>query len=266
MYVLDHAMNLVPLGVTGELYIGGDFVVRGYANRARLTAERFVPDPFSRKAGARMYRTGDLGRWLPEGALEFQGRKDDQLKVNGYRVELGEIEAVLVQHPAVKQSVATVVGRERGEARLVCYYIADRAVTEQELRAFLAQSLPAYMVPSTLMSIDTLPLNANGKVNRKGLPDPSGFEPDRASNHEPPRGELEEIIATAWADLLLLTDVSRTDNFTALGGNSLLATELIFRLRGQGVEAQLGAVVGTATFADLAASAHRSNSDQEVGS
>ena len=266
MYVLDHAMNPVPLGVTGELYIGGDCVVRGYANRPRLTAERFVPDPFGTKPGARMYRTGDLGRWLPEGALEFLGRDDDQLKVNGYRVELGEIEVVLVEHPAIKQSVAAVLGRERGEARLVGYYMADRHIPDQELRAHLAERLPAYMVPTTLMAIDTLPLNANGKVDRKALPDPGGFEPAGAGEYQPPMGAPEKIIAAAWEDLLYLDRAGRDDNFVALGGNSLLAVELAFRLRRQGIEVRLSDVLRPAALAELAASAGRSDSDREDGS
>jgi hydantoinase/carbamoylase family amidase len=255
MYVLDQAMNPVPLGVTGELYIGGDCVVRGYAGKPRLTAERFVPDPFSAKPGARMYRTGDLGRWLPEGALEFQGRRDDQLKVNGYRVELGEIESVLVEHPDVNQAVAAVVGGTGDQARLVGYYMTDTPISEKKLLAHLAERLPAYMVPSTLLAIDRLPLNANGKVDRKALPNPIGSAEDTAG--EPPEAGVETVVAQAWRESLYLDEVSRTDDFLTLGGNSLLATETVLRLRARGVEVSLADLMRGVTLADLAAGARQ---------
>ncbi|MFK0180546.1 amino acid adenylation domain-containing protein [Streptomyces xanthochromogenes] len=256
MYVLDHAMNPVPVGVPGELYIGGDCVVRGYANKPRLTAERFVPDPFASEPGARMYRTGDLGRWLPEGALEFLGRNDDQLKLNGYRVELGEIEAALVSHPAVRQSVAAVIGKERTSSRLVGYYTPELPVSDAELTAHLADRLPPYMVPSSLVEIDTLPLNANGKVDRKALPVPAGLDPEDGAALQAPRAGTELAVAAAWQDLLDLDEVWRGDNFLDLGGNSIIATQLVFRLRRQGVRVTVADVLRTATLADLAACAH----------
>ncbi|GHG93802.1 non-ribosomal peptide synthetase [Streptomyces lanatus] len=255
MYVLDHALNPVPLGVSGELYIGGDCVVRGYAGRARLTADRFVPDPFSEVPGARMYRTGDLGRWLPGGSLEFLGRDDDQLKVNGYRVELGEIEAALVAHPAVKQSVAAVIGKDRKTPRLVGYYIADEEIPERDLLAHLAERLPAYMLPGIMTRIDTLPLNANGKVDRKALPTPRALTEAAYDDRAVPRGERERTIAAVWQDLLYVEQVWRTDDFTALGGNSLLAVQLVFRLRFQGLEVSLADVLRPLPLADLAAAA-----------
>ncbi|MFY1671404.1 non-ribosomal peptide synthetase [Plantactinospora sp. WMMB334] len=254
MYVLDHALNPVPLGVTGELYIGGDCVVRGYAGRPRLTADRFMPDPFGARPGARMYRTGDLGRWLPEGALEFQGRRDDQFKVNGYRVELGEIESVLVGHPAVGRAVAAVVGDTSDQARLVGYYVPDTPVSEKDLLGYLAERLPAHLVPSTLLAIDTVPLNANGKVDRRALPKPAG--PTTAADERPPAGP-ETTVATAWRRFLYLDDVARTDVFPALGGNSLLGTQVVLWLREQGVEIQLADLMRGATLADLAAGAGR---------
>ncbi|KRD23275.1 non-ribosomal peptide synthetase [Streptomyces sp. Root264] len=255
MYVLDHALNPVPLGVTGELYIGGDCVVRGYANRPRLTADRFVPDPFGAAPGARMYRTGDLGRWLPGGTLEFLGRDDDQLKINGYRVELGEIEAALVAHPAVKQSVAAVIGRDQKVPRLVGYYMSDEDVPEQDVLAHLAERLPAYMVPGIVTRIATLPLNANGKVDRKALPTPRALATDAYDDRAMPRGERERTIAAAWQDLLYLDRIWRTDDFVTLGGNSLLALQVVFRLRRQGIEVSLADVMRPVTLADLAAGA-----------
>ncbi|MGW1954887.1 non-ribosomal peptide synthetase [Streptomyces sp. NPDC001920] len=255
MYVLDPALNPVPLGVTGELYIGGDCVVRGYAGRPRLTAEKFVPDPFSEAPGARMYRTGDLGRWMPGGALEFLGRDDGQLKVNGYRVELGEIEAALVAHPAVKQSVAAVIGTDQKTPRLVGYYMSDEEIDEQDLLAHLAERLPAYMVPGIMTRITTLPLNANGKVDRRALPTPRALAEAGYDGRAVPSGEAERAVAAVWQDLLYLDQVWRTDDFVTLGGNSLLAVQLVFRLRRQGIEVSLAEVMRPVTLADLAAGA-----------
>jgi amino acid adenylation domain-containing protein len=257
MYVLDHAMNPVPLGATGELYIGGACVVRGYANQPRLTAERFLPDPFSPVPGARMYRTGDLGRWLPSGNLEFQGRNDEQLKMNGYRIELGEIEAALVTHSAVRQSVAAVIGKEQKTPRLVCYYTTDEPVSGKELLEYLAGKLPTHMVPSTLMAIGTLPLNANGKVDRKALPVPPGLCARAPEGRPAGGGKLEQIIGEAWESLLYLDRVRPSDNFLALGGNSLLATQLTFRLRERGVEVGIEDILGSATLSDLVSCAKR---------
>jgi hydantoinase/carbamoylase family amidase len=256
MYVLDHALNPVPLGVTGELYIGGECVVRGYAGRPGLTADRFIPDPFSAKPGARMYRTGDLGRWLPEGALEFQGRRDQQLKVNGYRIELGEIESVLGGHPAITKSVATVAGGRNEPARIVGYYCAGAPVTEKDLLAYLAEQLPAYMVPATLMPIDRIPLNANGKVDRRALPNPA--TPATATTAERPHPGPETMIAEAWQRFLELDEVARSDEFPALGGNSLLATQVVRWLGERGVEVRLADLLRGADLAELAASARQS--------
>ncbi|MFI6685148.1 amino acid adenylation domain-containing protein [Streptomyces sp. NPDC050485] len=253
MYVLDAALNPVPVGVTGELYIGGACVVRGYAGRPGLTADRFLPDPYAAQPGARMYRTGDLGRWLPSGALDFLGRVDDQVKINGYRVEPGEVEVVLADHPAVTQAVAAVLGTERGSRRLVGYYVAGGPVTEAELHDHLAARLPEYLLPSTLMRIDAVPLNANGKVDRKALPHPRAEAARDGAGHQPPRTPLEELLTMAWEDLLDVKRVGRDDSFVALGGNSLLATQLTFRLQQLlGIEIELAAVLRARDLADLA--------------
>ncbi|MFI6644564.1 amino acid adenylation domain-containing protein [Streptomyces sp. NPDC050504] len=253
MYVLDEALNPVPTGVTGELYIGGACVVRGYAGRPALTAERFLPDPFSDEPGARLYRTGDLGRWLPGGALDFLGRVDDQVKINGYRVEPGEVEVALAEHPAVAQAVAAVVGEDRSTRRLVGYYVTGEAVTEEELRAYLAERLPEYLVPAHLMRIDAVPLNANGKVDRSALPRPRARAAADERVHRAPRTPLEELLAMAWEELLGVERVGRDDAFTALGGNSLLATQLAFRLqRSLGIEITLADVLRARDLAELA--------------
>ncbi|HEY0638938.1 MAG TPA: amino acid adenylation domain-containing protein [Pseudonocardiaceae bacterium] len=253
MYVLDAALNPAPVGVPGELYIGGDCVVRGYAGRPGLTAERFLPDPFAAGDGARMYRTGDLGRWLPDGRLDFLGRVDEQVKVNGYRVELGEIEMTLAEHPAVTAAVAAVVGADRATQRLVAYYVPNGDAGPGELLDHLARRLPAYLVPGTVVPIDAVPLNANGKVDRKQLPDPRG---DRSARRAatPPRTPMEQLLAAAWRDMLGLTEVDVHDGFTALGGNSLTATQLAFRLGDElGIDLSLATVLGARSLAELAA-------------
>ncbi|MFI7131014.1 amino acid adenylation domain-containing protein [Nonomuraea sp. NPDC050153] len=230
MYVLDSAMNPVPVGVTGELFIGGDCVVRGYAGRPALTASCFLPDPFiSDRPGARMYRTGDLGRWLPDGNLEFLGRVDDQVKLNGYRVEPGEVESVLAEHPSVAQSVAAILGKD-SQRRLVGYYVPRAEVSAEELMAYLADRVPSYLMPSALHAIDAVPLNANGKVDRKLLPDPRERRGQAATTFISPRTPMELALAGIWEDLLGVEPVGVEDNFTALGGDSILATRMAFRI------------------------------------
>jgi acyl-CoA synthetase (AMP-forming)/AMP-acid ligase II len=230
MYVLDPAMNPVPVGVTGELFIGGECVVRGYAGRPALTASRFLPDPFSERIGARMYRTGDLGRWLPDGNLEFLGRVDDQVKLNGYRVEPGEVENVLATHPAVARSVAAILG-EGSQRRLVGYYVPQAEVSEEELMAYLAERVPGYLLPSALHAIEAVPLNANGKVDRKALPDPRERSGPAAATFTSPRTPMEVALAGIWEDLLGVAPIGVEDDFAALGGDSILATRMAFRVR-----------------------------------
>ncbi|GAA1697024.1 hypothetical protein GCM10009733_110320 [Nonomuraea maheshkhaliensis] len=230
MYVLDAALNPAPVGVAGELYIGGACVVRGYAGRPALTASRFVPDPYlGDVAGARMYRTGDLGRWLPDGNLEFLGRVDDQVKLNGYRVELGEVESVLAGHPAVARSVAAILG-DGSRRRLVGYYVPRAEVTEEELMTYLAERVPAYLMPSALHAIDAVPLNANGKVDRKALPDPREPRGPAADAFISPRTPIESALAVIWEDLLGVEPIGVCDNFADLGGDSILATRMAFRI------------------------------------
>ncbi|MCG1019858.1 non-ribosomal peptide synthetase, partial [Mycetohabitans sp. B4] len=225
VYLLDAHGQPVPLGAVGELYIGGAGVAQGYLNRPELTAECFVRDPFSDEADARMYKTGDLARYLPDGNLEFVGRNDEQVKIRGFRIEPGEIEACLVQHAQVRDAVVLVRG-EGVEKRLVAYVVAE--ADEQlvsELRTHVAARLPEYMVPAALVRLDALPLTANGKLDRRALPEPdAGALAHQA--YEAPQGELETTLAQIWAELLEVERVGRHDSFFALGGHSLLAVRL----------------------------------------
>ncbi|MEJ1169509.1 amino acid adenylation domain-containing protein [Variovorax sp. CCNWLW235] len=229
-YVLDAEMNLVPPGAAGELYLGGAGLGRGYVRRAALTSERFVADPFDSEGGARLYRTGDLVRWSSEGQLDYLGRIDHQVKIRGFRIELGEIEAQLLAQPEVREAVV-VATQGTGGARLVAYVSAqaEHAIDATRLREQLGRALPDYMVPALLMVLETLPLNANGKVDRKALP-----EPERASAraYEPPQGGREEALAAIWAEVLGVQRVGRHDNFFELGGHSLMSVQVVARVQG----------------------------------
>jgi len=237
VYILDGHGEPVPVGVLGELYIGGAGVARGYLNRPELTAERFVADPFVRESEARMYRTGDLGRWLADGTIEFVGRNDFQVKLRGFRIELGEIEARLAEHPAVREAVVLAREDAAGEKRLVAYYTASGAseagaasVGAEQLRAHLSAVVPDYMVPAAYVCLDRLPLTPNGKLNRKALPAPEQ-EAYAARGYEVPVGETETKLAEGWAEVLKLEKVGRHNKFFELGGHSLLATRVISRIR-----------------------------------
>ncbi|HEU4881008.1 MAG TPA: amino acid adenylation domain-containing protein [Longimicrobium sp.] len=243
MYVLDGRGEPCPVGVPGELWIAGVQVGRGYWRRAGLTAERFLPDPFAADAGARMYRTGDRARWLPDGTLEYLGRTDFQVKVRGFRIEPGEIEAALKQHPAIADAVVVALGEDR-DARLVAYLTAREGAAvpvDAELRERLAASMPEYMIPSVFVPLDEIPLTPSGKVDRRALP-----APDFAAETEgyvAPRTPTEEIVAGIWAELLRIDRVGARDGFFALGGHSLLGTRVISHLRERlGAEVPLAAL------------------------
>ncbi|MBV8100096.1 MAG: amino acid adenylation domain-containing protein, partial [Verrucomicrobia bacterium] len=246
IYILDSQAHPVPLGATGELYIGGAGVARGYLNRPELTLERFVPNPFSSNAQARMYRTGDLARYLPDGNIEYLGRNDSQVKLRGFRIELGEIETRLRQCAGIKE--AAVIAREDipGDKRLVAYFTTGRdelrlvregvelepqdgAALISALRAELSTHLPDYMVPSAFVKLDALPLTVSGKLNRRALPAPDA-EAVLQRQYVAPEGEIEEAIAAIWAELLDLDKIGRHDDFFDLGGHSLLAVRLLARL------------------------------------
>jgi amino acid adenylation domain-containing protein len=251
IYILDAHGEPMPLGVAGEIYIGGIHVARGYLRRPDLTAERFVPDPFG-EPGSRMYKTGDLGRWRPDGVIEFLGRNDHQVKVRGFRIEPGEIEAALRLHPEVRE--AAVLAREDapGELRLVAYVVGE--VAPEVLRQHLAAHLPQYMVPAAYVALDALPLTPNGKLDRKALPAPEA-DAFGARAYEAPQGEIETTLARIWSELLGIERVGRHDNFFALGGHSLLAVRLIERLRQHGLQLEVRALFTSPTVAGLAESA-----------
>jgi acyl-coenzyme A synthetase/AMP-(fatty) acid ligase/acyl carrier protein len=233
VYLLDNRMRTVPIGVPGEIHIGGHGLARGYLNRPELTAEKFIANPFSPDPASRLYRTGDLARYLADGNIEFLGRIDDQVKVRGYRIELGEIEAVLGQHPAIQQAVVLAREDSPGDKRLVAYTVAaaGSAPSANEVRSFLQQKLPEYMVPSAFMFLESLPLTPNGKLDRKALPAPDQSRPELDEPYSSPRTPVEELLAQIWSDVLKLDKVGIHDHFFELGGHSLLATQLISRIR-----------------------------------
>lgn len=237
-YVLDQHMRLVPAGIPAELYLGGDGLALSYLRRPGVTAEHFVPDPFSESAGARLYRTGDLARYLPDGKIEFLERLDTQIKLRGFRIELGEIESVLNQYPGVQQSVVTLHEDTSEHKRLVAYVILDPLALRaqphallSQLRPYVQEKLPEYMVPSAFLPLDRLPLTPNGKVDRRSLPAPEIIHPETAETYVAPRLPAEELLAEIWAEVLGLEHVGVQDNFFDLGGHSLLATQVIVRIR-----------------------------------
>jgi amino acid adenylation domain-containing protein len=265
VYVLDRHLRPVPVGVPGELYIGGAGLGRGYLGRPGFTAERFVPNPFG-EPGSRLYRTGDRVRWRADGALEFAGRLDHQIKIRGFRVELGEIEAALADHPAVRQVV--VVGREdgAGERRLVAYVVPAGAREDlvRQLAADLRQRLPEYLIPSDWVLLDALPTTPTGKVDRRALPAPAGEQPGAGPSFVAPRTPLERTIAEIWSTVLHRQPVSVEADFFALGGHSLLATQVVARLRSAvGIELPLRAIFEVPTVAGLA---QRVETAQQAGS
>ncbi len=229
VFVLDRNLEAVPVGVPGELYIGGDGIARGYLNRPELTKEKFIPCPFRSGPSDRLYRSGDSVRWQPDGNLDFLGRLDNQVKIRGFRIEPGEIESVLMQHPLVKQ--ATVLAREEqsGEKRLVAYFVphSQTPVTTADLRSFLVHRLPEFMVPSAFVQLAEFPLTAGGKIDRRSLPAPDGPPGDAEHGGAAPRTQTEKILAALWADLLHLDRVGIHDNFFDLGGHSLTAVRLV---------------------------------------
>jgi amino acid adenylation domain-containing protein len=237
LYILDQNLEPVPLGVGGEIYVGGAGLARGYLNRAELTAERFIPDPFGPKAGARLYQTGDLARRLAHGEIEYLGRIDHQVKVRGYRIELGEIEAVISAQPLVREVVVIAREDEVGDQRIVAYVVLKEvgestASAMTELRQRVREKLPEYMVPSRYVEMKELPLTANGKVDRKGLPRPEEEEwREETVRYVSPRTPVEELVAGIWCEVLHLEKASIYDNFFELGGHSLLATQFVTRLR-----------------------------------
>lgn len=251
LHILDRDMTPTPEGIAGELFIGGTAVAEGYHRDADLTQQRFIPDPYSPAPGSRLYRTGDLVRRLPDGNLEFLGRLDQQVKIRGVRVELGEIESVLLSNEAVHQAVALVREDSPGDRRLVAYVVTKQPLEVREVRAFLSERLPGSMLPSAIVFVDVLPLTANGKVDRRALPKPDYSISD---NYTPPRNAVEELVAGVWGEVLGVSAVGIDDDFFTLGGHSLNAMQVVARLRHVlDVEAPLALLFEKRTLADFCA-------------
>src|SRR5438093_1570570 len=232
VYILDKYLKPVPIRSAGELHIGGVGLARGYLKRRQMTAEKFISDPFSGRAGARLYKTGDLARFLPDGNIEYLGRMDHQVKIRGFRIELGEIEAVLGQHPAVREAVVIALEDVPGEKRLVAYLVTRPPKPEAKaLRELLKKKLPEYMVPAAFVFLEKLPLTASGKADRKALPAPEQQQPELDGRFVPPQTEMERKIATVWQNVLGLERVSIDEHFFDLGGHSLLLVRVHGRLR-----------------------------------
>jgi acyl-coenzyme A synthetase/AMP-(fatty) acid ligase len=251
LHVLDQDLEPVPVGVEGELVIGGEGVTLGYLARPELTDERFVPDPF--RPGARMYRTGDVVRMRRDGALVFERRLDSQVKVRGFRIELGEVEVAVARHPAIAEVACKVYEPAPGDARLAAYCVpapGEQVPAASELRAFLTESLPAYMVPQHFVTLERLPLTPNRKVDRKALPAP---EQAAARTYRAPRNDAETVLAETWAEVLGIPKVGLDDDFFDLGGHSILATRVIARLSERtAIELPLRRLFAHSRLADLA--------------
>jgi acyl carrier protein len=254
-YVLDARGEPVPVGVPGELHIGGDGLARGYHERPELTAEKFVPDRFGSAPGGRLYRTGDLVRTREGGTLEFLGRIDHQVKLRGFRIELGEIEEVLGQHPEVSNAVAIVREDTPGDRRLVAYVVpsGNAQPSLDELRRLAKAKLPPFMVPSAIVVLDSLPVSANRKLDRTTLPAPDGARPELERAFAPPSTPVEELLASIWREVLSIEQVGIDDDFFDLGGHSLLAVTMLSRVQDEfGIELALGVIFARPTIRDLA--------------
>ena len=235
VYILDNNLEPLPIGIPGELHIGGDGLARGYLNRPELTAEKFIPDPFSTETGARLYKTGDLTRYRVDGNIEFLGRIDNQIKIRGFRIELGEIEAVLCLHPGIGEAAVVAQEDALGDKSLIAYVVPKtkdaEPISQSELRQFLKQRLPEYMVPSIFVTLDAMKLTSSGKVDRRALPAPDRLRSDLEGSFVSPRTPVEEALAEIWADVLGLKKIGIRDSFFELGGHSLRATQVISHLR-----------------------------------
>jgi len=255
IYILDRHLQPVPVGVSGEIYIGGDGLAQGYLNRPELNAEKFIRHPFTDDTQARLYKTGDLARYLPDGTIEFLGRLDHQVKIRGFRIELGEIESALGQHPQIRDGVVGVYEPIPGDKRLVAYLVAhsDAEPTLSELQDFLKPQLPEFMIPSAFMFLNELPLTPNGKLDRNALPMPDMNRQELDADFIAPRSQVEKQLAEIWCDVLKTERVGIHDNFFELGGQSLLAMQIIIRISEQlSVEIPLAGLFERPTIAELA--------------
>ncbi|MEO5573838.1 MAG: amino acid adenylation domain-containing protein, partial [Gammaproteobacteria bacterium] len=266
--ILDAQRQPTPIGVAGELHIGGAGLARAYLNRPELTAEKFITDPFSENPQARLYKTGDLARYLSDGDIEYLGRLDNQVKLRGFRIELGEIEVVLKQHPRVRDSVVMLREFASGDHRLVAYVVGKQSLapSHDELRSYLDGKLPDYMVPAAFVWLATLPVTSNGKVDRKALPMPDIARPELASNFVAPRNPVEQSLAQIWSQVLAIDRVGMHDNFFALGGDSILGIHVLAKARQAGLQIDLKQLFQYPTIAGLAAASTRALTiDDEQG-
>ncbi len=249
-YILDKNNNIQPVGIPGELYIAGDCLARGYLNRQELTAERFIENPF--EARTKMYKTGDLARWLPDGNIEFLGRIDNQVKVRGFRIELGEIEARILSYEGIEEAIVIAKEEETGNSYLCAYITVNKEFAISELREYLAKRLPDYMIPAYFMQLEKLPLTANGKIDRKALPEPDGSV-TTGVEYEAPRNEIEEKLVSIWQEVLRLQKIGINDNFFELGGHSLKAINIVAKISKElNVLVPLREMFKTPTIKDLA--------------
>jgi acyl carrier protein len=265
LYIVDRELGLVPVGVSGELCVGGAGVGRGYLYDAGRTANSFVPDPFGDLAGGRLYRTGDLCRYLPDGNIEFLGRIDDQVKVRGFRIELGEIEAALSSHTEIEQAAVVVREDTDGDKRLVAYVVLSQqsTLTPDDLREYLKTQLPDYMTPQLFVMLDALPLTPNGKLDRRSLPSPDYSHTARGKAYRAPGTETEKIVAEIWSEVLDQQSIGIEDNFFSVGGHSLLATQAMSRVRQRfQIELPLRVIFESPTIAELSAAIERGRGQQ----
>ena len=265
IHVLDRHLRPVPAGVIGEMYVGGAGLARGYLGRPGLTADRFVPDPFGDRPGARLYRTGDRARHLPGGGLEYRGRADDQVKIRGHRIELGEVEAALLRHPAVDQAAVVARGTRTGEHRLSAYLVVDGDLARDDLRQWLLERLPEPMVPASFTALAALPLTANGKVDRKALPAADGAALETVRHHVPPRTPTERLLAEVWSAALDVQQVGTTDRFFDLGGDSILALRVVGLAEQRGVAVALRDVFAHQALGELAQAVDRAGAQGAPG-
>ncbi len=233
IYILDAWLHPVPVGIPGELYIGGDCLGQGYFENPELTEERFVPNPFNKESDEKLYKTGDLARFLPDGNIEYLGRLDQQVKIRGFRVEPAEIECVLDNHPAIQQSAVVAQEDSSGNKRLVAYVLMkpNSTIDNDDLRNYLQEKLPDYMIPSMFAKLDQLPLSPNKKIDRKALPHLDQLLIDLTNKYSAPRNQTEKVLVDIWENILDIKNIGIHDNFFDLGGHSLLATRIILRVR-----------------------------------
>ena len=239
VYVLSNELQLCPIGVPGQLYIGGDGVARGYVNNSELTAEKFVTDPFNGDGHSRIYATGDMVKYLADGNIEFIGRVDNQVKIRGYRVEPSEIETVLMECDLVSQAVVLAKEDKQGNKRLIGYVVAEGWYDKDGITSYLNERLPEYMIPSVFIQMESLPLTANGKVDRNALPDPDATE-RLSDKYVAPRNDVERVLAAIWQQVLDIEQVGIHDNFFELGGDSIITIQVVSRARRSGYELQVG--------------------------